>query len=133
MNNPEEFYIWHDLKLATHSDTRNPYNKTEAQLDFLLICKKGICYQEVKGGQVEFHNSEFSFRHEGNLELMKHNPLKQVEGYKYTLKKRCFKNIRKNYIFDVCAFPFTNIDFLNKEIYSVRLSTLEPKPKEVSL
>ena len=26
-DSPEEFIIWHDLKLATHSDTRNPYKK----------------------------------------------------------------------------------------------------------
>jgi len=108
---PEEFYIWHDLKLATHSDTRNPYNKREAQLDFLLICKKGICLIEVKGGQVEFKNSEFSFRHEGKLKLMKQNPLKQVEGYKFTLKEKVLQKYSKKLFIDVCVFPFTNIDF----------------------
>ncbi len=26
-NSSEEFFIWHDLKFATHSETRNPYKK----------------------------------------------------------------------------------------------------------
>ena len=60
--NPEEYLIWHDLKLATHSETRNPYKKSEAQLDFLLVCKKGICVIEVKGGKVEYKNNEFNLK-----------------------------------------------------------------------
>ena len=39
-DSPDNFFIWHDLKFTTHSETRNPYNKSEAQIDFLLICKK---------------------------------------------------------------------------------------------
>jgi hypothetical protein len=107
----EDFFIWHDLKFAIHSETRNPYKKSEAQIDFLLICKKGICIIEVKGGHVEFHNSEFSFRHQGNLELMKQNPLKQAEGYKFTIKEKILQKYSKKLFIDVCVFPFTNIDF----------------------
>jgi hypothetical protein len=107
----DEFFIWHDLKLSTHSETRNPYKKSESQIDFLLVCKKGICVIEVKGGQVEFHNSEFSHRHNGKLELMKQNPLKQVEGYKFTLKEKVLQKYSKKLFIDVCVFPFTNIDF----------------------
>ncbi|WP_430399097.1 NERD domain-containing protein [Flavobacterium sp.] len=110
-DSPEDFFVWHDLKLGTHSETRNPYKKNEAQIDFLLICKKGICVIEVKGGHVEFHNSEFSFRHEGNLDLMKQSPLKQVEGYKFTLKEKVLQKYSKKLFIDVCVFPFTKIDF----------------------
>lgn len=107
----EEFYIWHDLKFATHSESRNPYKKSESQMDFLLVCRKGICIIEVKGGNVEFHNSEFSHRHAGKLELMKQNPLKQVEGYKFTLKEKVLQKYSKKLFVDICVFPFTNIDF----------------------
>jgi hypothetical protein len=107
----DDFYIWHDLKFATHSETRNPYKKNEAQIDFLLVCKKGICILEVKGGHVEFHNSEFNFRHKGELVLMKQNPLKQAEGYKFTLKEKILQKYSKKLFIDVCVFPFTNIDF----------------------
>ena len=105
------FFIWHDLKFATHSETRNPYKKSESQLDFLLVCKKGICVIEVKGGKVEFQNSEFNFRHKGKLELMKQNPLKQVEGYKFTLKEKIIQKYSKKLFIDICVFPFTDIDF----------------------
>lgn len=107
----EDFFIWHDLKLATHSDTRNPYNKIEAQIDFLLVCRKGICVIEVKGEQVEFHNSEFNFKHQGELQLMKQNPIKQAEGYKFTLKEKVLQKYSKKLFIDVCIFPFTKIDF----------------------
>jgi hypothetical protein len=111
MDSPDVFFIWHDLKFATHSETRNPYKKSESQIDFLLVCEKGICVIEVKGGYVEFHNSEFSHRHAGKLELMKQNPLKQVEGYKFTLKEKVLQKYSKNLFIDICVFPFTNIDF----------------------
>lgn len=107
----EVFLIWHDLKFTTHSETRNPYKKSESQIDFLLVCKKGICVIEVKGGKVEFQNSEFNFRHKGRLELMKQNPLKQVEGYKYTLKEKIIQKYSKKLFIDICVFPFTDIDF----------------------
>jgi hypothetical protein len=110
-DSPDVFFIWHDLKFATHSETRNPYKKSESQMDFLLVCEKGICVIEVKGGHVEFHNSEFSHRHAGTLELMKQNPLKQVEGYKFTLKEKVLQKYSKKLFIDVCVFPFTNIDF----------------------
>ncbi len=80
-------------------------------MDFLIVCKKGICVIEVKGGHVEFHNSEFSYRHAGKLELMKQNPLKQVEGYKFTLKEKVLQKYSKKLFIDICVFPFTNIDF----------------------
>ncbi len=107
----EEYLIWHDLKFSTHSETRNPYKKSESQMDFLLVCAKGICVIEVKGGHVEFHNSEFSHRHEGKLKLMKQNPIKQVEGYKFTLKEKVLQKYSKKLFIDICVFPFTNIDF----------------------
>jgi hypothetical protein len=83
----------------------------------LLVCAKGICIIEVKGGHVEFHNSEFSHRHAGKLELMKQNPLKQVEGYKFTLKEKVLQKYSKKLFIDICVFPFTNIDFSSNLTY----------------
>lgn len=108
---PEIYLIWHDLKLATHSESKNPYKKSEAQIDFILLCKKGICVIEVKGGRVEYKNNEFFFRHDGKLEPLKQNPLKQVEGYKFTLKEKVLEKYSKKLFVDVCIFPFTEIDF----------------------
>ena len=113
---PENYMIWHDLKLATHSDSRNPYKKTEAQIDFILLCKKGICIIEVKGGIVEFKNNEFSHRHHGEVKAMKHNPLKQVEGYKFTLKEKVLEKYSKKLFVDVCVFPFSDIDFSQQKM-----------------
>lgn len=115
-NRPENYLIWHDLKLATHSESRNPYKKSEAQIDFILLCKKGICVIEVKGGIVEHKNNEFSFRHDGKLVPMKQNPLKQVEGYKFTLKEKVLEKYSKKLFVDVCVFPFSDIDFSQQKM-----------------
>ena len=111
-NREEEFYIWHDIKFATHSEDHNPYRKSESQMDFVIACKYGVCVIEVKGGQVEFQNGAFYFRHKGNLEQTPQNPLKQVEGYKYTLKDKILELYSKKKLFiDVCVFPHTSIDY----------------------
>jgi hypothetical protein len=114
----DDVYIWHDLKLATHSDTHNPYKKNESQIDFLVVMKQGVCVIEVKGGQVEFVNGEFNFRHNGSISPFKQNPLKQVEGYKYTLKDKVLQIVSKHLFIDICVFPFTQIDFsINKNLF----------------
>ncbi len=133
-NSQEEFFIWHDLKLATHSETRNPYNKIEAQIDFLLVCNKGICVIEVKGGQVEFHNSEFNFRHQGELQSMKQNPIKQSEGYKFTLKEKILQKYSKKLFIDICVFPFTKIDFSqNSNLFGETIYSYIQEERGVSL
>lgn len=115
-DSPENYLIWHDLKLATHSESRNPYKKTEAQIDFILLCKKGICIIEVKGGIVEYKNNGFSHRHDGEVKAMKQNPLKQVEGYKFTLKEKVLEKYSKKLFVDVCVFPFSDIDFSQQKM-----------------
>ena len=108
----DDFFIWHDLKFNTHSDSHNPYKKNESQIDFLLICKFGVCVIEVKGGQVEYHNSEFIFRHNGILQKpMDQNPYKQVEGYKYTLLQKILQKYDKKTFIEICIFPSTRIDY----------------------
>ena len=130
----DNYFIWHDLKLSTHSESRNPYKKTEAQIDFILLCKKGICVIEVKGGKVEYKNNEFSFRHNGKVESMKQNPLKQVEGYKFTLKEKVLEKYSKKLFVDICVFPFTDIDFsMQKTLFGNIIYTNIQSQRDISL
>jgi len=128
------FYIWHDVKFPVHSNSHNPYKKTEAQMDFLLVCKKGICVIEVKGGNLEFHDSEFFFRHQSELKKIQQNPLKQVNGYKYTLIERILTNFKNKLIIDLCVFPFTGVDFsIYKTIFGDSIYTRVQKTKGIKL
>lgn len=128
------FYIWHDVKFPVHSRNHNPYKKTEAQMDFLLVCKKGICVIEVKGGNLEFHDNEFFFRHLGKLNKVKQNPLKQVNGYKYTLIEKILTNFKNKLIIELCVFPFTEIDFsVYKTIFGDSIFTKIQKSKGINL
>ena len=48
----DEWFVWHDLKLPSHSDNYNYYKKTSAQIDFLILGKEGLLVLEVKGGSI---------------------------------------------------------------------------------
>lgn len=102
--------IWHNLKLPTHSKTSNLYNKTSAQIDFLILCEYGIIVMEVKGGPVSTKDNIYYYGANFNEE-MKQNPFYQVEGYKYTLKDTLLSNFKNCFICDVVAFPHVNYSF----------------------
>lgn len=107
--------IWHDLKLPEHSDNYNYYKKTSAQIDFLLLSKYGIIVIEVKGGPISTKDNDFYYGK--NFEtLMKQNPFKQAEGYKYTLKDKILNNFKNCFICEVVAFPHVDYLFESKLI-----------------
>ncbi len=111
----DEWYIWHDLKLPIHSDNYNYYRKTSAQIDFLILCKEGILILEVKGGAISIQDNSFFYGKHFDA-IMKQNPFKQVEGYKFTLKDYILNNIKGCFFCDAVAFPHVNYDFQSKLI-----------------
>jgi len=109
----ENWFVWHDLKLPTHSDQFNEYYKTGAQIDFLIVSKSGILVIEVKGGAVSLY--ENSFYHGKNFDSkMKQDPFRQAEGYKYTLKDKLLNNLSKCFFCYAVAFPHVDYPFESK-------------------
>jgi hypothetical protein len=111
----DEWHVWHDLKLPVHSDNFNYYKKTSAQIDFLILCKEGILVLEVKGGPISVKDNCFFYGR--NFErIMKQNPFKQAEGYKFTLKDNILNNIKGCFFCDAVALPHVNYEFKSKLI-----------------
>ena len=63
------WYVWYDLNLPI------PYrNKSELQIDFLLICEKGAIVLEVKGGKINVLDGRYYWEDKGKLTPMKESP-----------------------------------------------------------
>jgi len=106
----QEWYVWHDLKLPRHSDNYNPYKKTSAQIDFLVLSKQGILVIEVKGGSISFKDN--SFYYGNNFETrIGQNPFRQAEGYKYTLKDKILNSVVKCFFCHAVCFPHVEQSF----------------------
>lgn len=107
--------VWHDLKLPEHSNSFNPYKKTSAQIDFLILCKHGLIVLEVKGGRISTKNNTFYYGRNFE-EPMKQNPFKQAEGYKHTLKDITLNNFKSCFFCEAIVFPHVDYPFESKLI-----------------
>lgn len=101
---PDDWFVWHDLDLPFHSQTFNPYRKDSAQIDFLVLSKKGLIVVEVKGGPVSQKDQHYYYgrNHE---DPMPQHPFKQAKGYKFTLKDKVLNVGQKCFICHCVAFP----------------------------
>jgi len=111
----EDWNVWHDIKLPTHSDNFNYYKKTSAQIDFIILCKLGIIVLEVKGGFISFKDNIFYYGRNFESE-MKQNPFRQAEGYKHTLKDHILNNVKGCFFCDAVALPHVNYAFNSRLI-----------------
>lgn len=109
----EEWFVWHDLKLPRHGDSFNNYNKTSAQVDFLILCKQGVLVLEVKGGAVSFYQNKFYYGKNFDNE-MPQDPFRQAEGYKHTLKDKVFNNLGRCFFCYAVAFPHVDYSFTSR-------------------
>lgn len=110
-----EWHVWHDIKLPRHSDNYNPYKKTSAQVDFLILCKKGIIVIEVKGGAISFRNNTFYYDNNFTSKVNQ-NPFRQAEGYKYTIKDTVLNNISRCLYCHAVCLPHSANNFDSKII-----------------
>jgi hypothetical protein len=100
--------VWHDLRLPEHSDSYNHYHKTSCQIDFLILCRRGILVLEVKGGAIAIRDNRFYYDG-AEPKAMKQDPFKQAEGYKHTLKDVVLSNFKRFLFCDAVAFPHVKI------------------------
>jgi len=100
----DEWFIWHNLYLPTHSDTSNYYRKVSAQIDFVILCKKGLLILEVKGGSVSVKDSVFYYGKKFDIP-MSQDPFKQVEGYRHTIRNYIPSHLRNCLFCGAVAFP----------------------------
>jgi hypothetical protein len=109
----DDWHVWHDLKLPSHSESFNYYHKTSAQIDFLVLSKQGIIVFEVKGGPVSMKDNIFYYGRNFDAK-MGQDPFRQVEGYKHTLKDKILNNVKGCFFCDAVAFPHVDYSFESK-------------------
>lgn len=94
------WYVWYDLNLPI------PYrNKSELQIDFLLICEKGAVILEVKGGKINVLDGRYYWEDKGMLTPMKDSPFRQAHDYQFALLQHRVLNGDQLFINYAVAFP----------------------------
>lgn len=94
------WYVWYDLNLPI------PYrNKSEIQIDFLLICEKGAIVLEVKGGKINVLDGRYYWEDKGKLTPMKESPFRQAHDYQFALLQHRVLNGDQLFVNYAVAFP----------------------------
>ncbi len=124
----EDWHVWHDLKLPTHSDKFNSYRKNTSQIDFLILSKEGIIVIEVKGGAISLLDNTFFYGN--NFEKkMDQDPFRQAEGYKYTLKDNILNNLGRCMFCYAVVFPHQDKSFDTQIFENQLLWTRQKAPQ----
>lgn len=106
-------YVLHSLGLPKHQ------TKIYGEIDFVVVCERGIACLEIKGGRVECREGKWFFIDRYGVEREKpEGPFAQVVGNMFSLKQvlsQRFSNIpqMKNVLL-ACGVVFPDIDFSSK-------------------
>ncbi|MCA0387323.1 MAG: NERD domain-containing protein [Bacteroidetes bacterium] len=119
----EKYFVWHDLNLSHHNLDFNPYKKISAQIDFLIVCQRGILVLEVKGGDISISDGTFFYGNNFDKK-MNQDPFQQAEGYKYTLLKGVLSPFSHSLFCHAVAFPDVQFRLNLKLINDAYLWTL---------
>ena len=102
------WYVWYDLNLPI------PYrNKSELQIDFLLICEKGAIVLEVKGGKINVLDGRYYWEDKGKLTPMKDSPFRQAHDYQFALLQHRVLNGDQLFVNYAVAFPHHKMERTN--------------------
>ena len=86
----EKYIILHSLALSEHA------NNIFGEIDFVVICSRGVLCIEVKGGIVECRNGEWTFTNRyGKLNSKTEGPFQQVQGNMQSLRIYLQKRLGK--------------------------------------
>ena len=108
--NTEDTYILHSLGLPKHQ------SKIYGEIDFVVVCKRGVLCLEIKGGRVECREGKWFFIDRYGVEHQKpEGPFAQVTGNMFSLltelKHRFPKNPHMKNILVGCGVVFPDIEF----------------------
>lgn len=106
----DDMYILHSLGLPRHK------NKIYGEIDFVVVCKRGVACLEIKGGRVECKDGEWLFTDRYGVERKKtEGPFAQVTGNMFSLmtsiKKQFPDNLHIKNILVGCGVVFPDIAF----------------------
>lgn len=126
----EDAYVLHSLGLPRHQ------NKIYGEIDFVIVCKRGVACLEIKGGRVECRDGQWFFTDRYGVERQKpEGPFAQVTGNMFSLltelKNRFSSNTRMKNLLVGCGVVFPDIEFkstsqeiIKEIVYDVRTSSI---------
>lgn len=98
---PKEYTVLHSLKLLEHQ------NKVEGEVDFVVICPRGILCIEVKGGRVRREEGIWKFiNKEGKENTKVEGPYEQAAGNMYSLMKTIKEKFGKDSLISQAQFTY---------------------------
>lgn len=106
----EDAYVLHSLGLPKHQ------NKIYGEIDFVVVCKRGVVCLEIKGGRVECRDGKWLFIDRYGVERQKpEGPFAQVTGNMFSLltelKNRFPANPHMKNVLVACGVVFPDIEF----------------------
>lgn len=108
--NMEDVYILHSLGLPKHQ------SKIYGEIDFVVVCKRGVACLEIKGGRVECRDGKWFFTDRYGTERQKpEGPFAQVIGNMFSLltelKATFTNNPHMKNVLMACGVVFPDIEF----------------------
>jgi len=106
----EDAYVLHSLGLPKHQ------SKIYGEIDFVVVCKRGVLCLEIKGGRVECREGKWFFTDRYGVERQKpEGPFAQVTGNMFSilteLKNKFTSNPHMKNILVGCGVVFPDIEF----------------------
>lgn len=106
----EDAYILHSLGLPKHQ------SKIYGEIDFVVVCKRGVACLEIKGGRVECREGKWFFIDRYGVERQKpEGPFAQVTGNMFslltTIRNKFANNQHIKFFLMACGVVFPDIEF----------------------
>ena len=106
----EDVYVLHSLGLPKHQ------SKIYGEIDFVVVCKRGVACLEIKGGRVECREGKWYFTDRYGVERQKpEGPFAQVTGNMFSLltelKTKFTNNPHMKNVLVACGVVFPDIEF----------------------
>lgn len=103
-------YILHSLGLPKHQ------SKIYGEIDFVVVCDRGVACLEIKGGRIECREGKWIFKDRYDVEHIKaEGPFAQVKDNMFSLRdvlrKRLHNNPHVKNILVACGVVFPDIHF----------------------
>ena len=106
----EDAYVLHSLGLPKHQ------SKIYGEIDFVVVCKRGVACLEIKGGRVECREGKWFFTDRYGEERQKpEGPFAQVTGNMFSLltaiRSKFANNQHIKFFLMACGVVFPDIEF----------------------
>lgn len=106
----EDAYVLHSLGLPKHQ------SKIYGEIDFVVVCKRGVACLEIKGGRVECREGKWFFTDRYGVERQKpEGPFAQVTGNMFSLltaiRSKFVNNQHIKFFLMACGVVFPDIEF----------------------